>query len=247
LRLVCNNVVSQYKAVKEGTSTYRSFLRSQRPTTLEPSLLILKLSSLFLKRILHLLVTRVQLLFRLLKLGLLFLNLLLENHLHLGLHLSELSLVQDAFFLEPGCRAEIEGNDVSSMLLGEEDGLLDLLEDRGVLSNTHAQELLGSPVLIENIVGVLAKFLHIGADEHLAKLDEITVVLIVDLNNTPWVCTSADLTTVRGFNDLVGADDGKRDLAGNLLSFCKCLLILIVVSGSLEDVDVMVGNIRKNL
>ena len=73
------------------------------------------------------------------------------------------------------------------------------------------------------------------------------MVLVVHLNDTPGVRTSADLTTVGGYYDLIGTDDSKGDLAGNLLRLRKSLLILIVISRGLEGVDVVVSNIREDL
>jgi hypothetical protein len=126
-------------------------------------------------------------------------------------------------------------------------GLLDLLEDGGILSNTHTQKLFCSPVLIENVVGVFSQLFHVGANEHLSELHKIAVVLVVHLNDTPRIRTSADLTTVGGDYDLIGTDDSKRDLAGNFLRLREGLLILIVISRGLEGVDVVVSNIRKDL
>lgn len=126
-------------------------------------------------------------------------------------------------------------------------GLLDLLEDGGILSNTHTQKLFCSPVLIENVVGVFSQLFHVGANEHLSELHKIAVVLVVHLNDTPRIRTSADLTTVGGDYDLIGTDDSKGDLAGNFLCLREGLLILIVISRGLEGVDVVVSNIRKDL
>lgn len=58
-----------------------------------------------------------------------------------------------------------------------------------------------------------------GPNEHLAKLDEVAVVFVVNLNNTPRVCMTANFTTIRGLDILVRADESERNLAGNLLRF----------------------------
>lgn len=92
------------------------------------------------------------------------------------------------------------------------ESLLDLLEHARILRDTHAQQLLRSPVLIEHIVSVLPQLLHVRADEHLAQLDEITMILIIHLDDTPGVRTSADLASIGRSNDLVGADNSKGDL-----------------------------------
>jgi hypothetical protein len=64
---------------------------------------------------------------------------------------------------------------------------LDLLEHARVLGNAHTDQFVRSPVLVEDIVGVLAKLFHVGADEHLAELDKIAVFFVVDLNDTPRI------------------------------------------------------------
>lgn len=65
----------------------------QRSSALDPLLLVLELHSLAVELLLHLLVSSVELLLGLLQLALLLGNLLLEHHLHLGLHLGEFLLV----------------------------------------------------------------------------------------------------------------------------------------------------------
>lgn len=73
------------------------------------------------------------------------------------------------------------------------------------------------------------------------------MVFIVDLDNTPRVCASTNLSTIRSDNDLVRADDSKRNLASYLLMLGDSFLILIVVCGRLKDVDIMVGDVGQNL
>lgn len=124
---------------------------------------------------------------------------------------------------------------------------LDLLEYTGVLDDTHAEQLLRSPVLVQNIVGVLPELLHVGADQHLPKFNEVTVVFVVHLDNTPGVCTAAHLTTIRSGDLLVRTDNGEGYLAGNFLRLRNRLVVLILVSRCLEDVNVMVGDVGENL
>lgn len=130
---------------------------------------------------------------------------------------------------------------------GEKVYVLDLLEDRRVLGDTHAEKLLGSPVLVENIVGVLAEFFHVGADKHLTKLDKVAVVLVVDLDNTPRIFTSTDCTPVSGRHWRIGTNHSKGDLAGDFLSLCNSLLVLVLISRSLESVDIVMRDISQNL
>lgn len=91
------------------------------------------------------------------------------------------------------------------------------------------------------------KLFHVGTDKHLAQLDEITMLFVVDLNDTPWVRTTADLTAIGSVHLLNRPDYGEGNLARNLLSFSDSLLVLVLVGGRLEDADVVVGNVRKDL
>ncbi len=172
--------------------------------------------------------TSVQLFFALLELGLLLRDLLLEDHLHLGLHLGELLLVQGALLL----------------LL---DGRVDLLEDAGILGDTHSDELVRSVVLVEGIVGMLLELLHVGADEHLAKLHEVAVLLVVDLNDTPGVTTAANLAPVGVCDLVVGADNGERNLGQDLVVLGDGLIVIELVPGALEDLNLVVLDVGKDL
>lgn len=170
----------------------------------------------------------VEFLLALLQLALLLGDLLLENHLHLCLHLGKLLFVQGALLL----------------LL---DGRVDLLEDGGVLSNTHASELLGSIIFVQGVVGVFLELFHVGSDEHLAQLHEIAVLLVVNLNETPGVLASSDLTTI-GAGDLrVGTDNSEGDLRHDLIVLCDRLVIVEFISRTLEDLNVVVLDIGENL
>src|SRR3569833_1645393 len=89
-----------------------------RPAALDPRLLLLELHALALELLLHLAVASVELFLALLELGLLLRHLLLEHHLHLGLHLVELLLVERSLLL---------------LLLV----VFDLLEHSRILRDTH--------------------------------------------------------------------------------------------------------------
>ena len=120
-----------------------------RPAALDPVLLLFEFCPLSVELFLHLAVSGVQLFFALLELGLFLLDLLLEDHLHLELHLGQLLLVQRSFLF----------------LL---DGWVDLLEHTRILGHTHGGKLVGSVVLVEEVVGVLLQLFHVSSDEHLS-------------------------------------------------------------------------------
>jgi hypothetical protein len=73
------------------------------------------------------------------------------------------------------------------------------------------------------------------------------VVFVVDLNDTPRVGPSANLMTARSHDDLIRTDDSEGNFARNFLRFRYSLLIFVLVGGGLENVDVMISYIRKNL
>lgn len=94
---------------------------------------------------------------------------------------------------------------------------------------------------------MLLELLHVGADEHLAELDEVAVLLVIDLDDTPGVGTSTDLAAV-GAGDLVGGtNNGEGDLGHDLIVLGDSLLVIELVSGTLEDLDAMVLDVGKDL
>lgn len=170
----------------------------------------------------------IEFVFALFELAFFFRDLLLEDHLHFGFHLGQLLLVQSALLL----------------LL---DGRVDLLEDAGVLGNTHQGELVGPVVLVQEVVGVLLELLHVGADQHLAQLDKVAVLLVVDLDDTPGVATATDATTVSSGHLGVGTNNGEGNLGHDLLVLSNGLLIVKLVSGAFEDLEGVLFDIGKDL
>ena len=124
---------------------------------------------------------------------------------------------------------------------------LDLLEHARVLRDAHAEQFLRTPVLVQNIARVLSQLFHVGANQHLSQFDEITVVLVVDLDDTPWIDSSPNFTTIRSPDYFVRSDDGEGDFARDFLSLCKRFFVLVVVCGRLEDVNVVERDIGKYL
>lgn len=213
--------------LSEGeTLPLRFFLEG--PSALNPRLLLLEFVALAIELLLHFAVTGIQLFFALLQLRLLLGHLLLEDHLHLGLHLGKLLFVEGTFFL----------------LL---DRRVDLLEDTRVLRNTHGDELVGAIVLVEVVVGVFLEFLHVGADKHLAELDEVAVFFVVHLNNAPGVATTTDLAAI-GRGDLISStNNGERHLGEDLVVLGNGLLVIELISGTLEDLNLVELDICQDL
>ena len=170
----------------------------------------------------------VQLLLALLQLALLLRHLLLEDHLHLRFHLLQLLLVQRTFLF----------------LLHRR---VDLLEDAGVLSYAHGREAFGSVVFVKRIVGVLFQLFHVRADQHLAQLDKIAVILVVDFNHAPRIATATHFASFGAGNFAVGADDSKGHFGHDLVVFGNGLLVVEFVLGSLEDLNGVVADIAEDL
>ena len=81
-----------------------------------------------------------------------------------------------------------------------------------ILGDAHSQQLLATVVLVKDVIGMLSELFHISSDEHLAKFDEVAVLLVVHLDNTPRIGTAPNLATVGRLNLGVGTDNGERDL-----------------------------------
>jgi hypothetical protein len=115
------------------------------------------------------------------------------------------------------------------------------------LCHTHADEFFRPPVLIEDVIGILPEFLHVSPYKHLAKFDEVAMVLVVNLDDTPRVGPPANMMAAWRHDDPIGTDHSKRNFARNFLRFCYGLFIFVLVGRCLEDVNIVIGYIRKNL
>jgi hypothetical protein len=81
----------------------------------------------------------------------------------------------------------------------------------------------------------------------LSELDKVAVLLVVHLDDTPWVATTADLAAFGCLDLGVGTDDGEWHLRHDLVVLGDRLLVVELVAGTLEDVDVVVVNVGENL
>jgi hypothetical protein len=79
---------------------------------------------------------------------------------------------------------------------------------------------------------VLPQFLHVRADEHLAQLDEIAVLLVVDFNHTPRVRATTDGAPIACVDFAVRAYDGEGDLGCDFLIFRDRLFVVISYCGA---------------
>jgi hypothetical protein len=115
------------------------------------------------------------------------------------------------------------------------------------LSHPHAHQLLRSPVFVENVIGILSEFFHICPDKHLSQFDEITVLLVIHLDNSPRIRAPAYLSAIGSDDNFVRSNNCEGDFAGNLFVLGNGLLVLVVIRGSLEDVNIVMSDVRENL
>jgi hypothetical protein len=94
---------------------------------------------------------------------------------------------------------------------------------------------------------VLLELFHVSADQHLAQFDKVAVFLVVDLNDTPRIATTAHFTAICCGDLGVGTNNGERNFGHNLLVLGNGLLVVKLVAGSLKDLNRMVLDICKNL
>jgi hypothetical protein len=87
----------------------------------------------------------------------------------------------------------------------------------------------------------------VGADQHLAQLDKVAVLLIVDFDDTPGVATATDAATISSSYLRVGTDNGEGNLGHDLLVLGNGLLIVELVAGTLENLDRVLFDIGKDL
>ena len=94
------------------------------------------------------------------------------------------------------------------------------------LSKLPRLHLLLSVVLVVELFGRRDQVQHVRPDEKRAQLAEITVVLVLDLGNTPKVLATLDDTPVGGLDVLSRADDGKRHGVGKHTSMLRGSLVV---------------------
>jgi hypothetical protein len=94
---------------------------------------------------------------------------------------------------------------------------------------------------------MLLELLHVGTDEHLPQLDEIAVLLVIHLDDTPRVATTADLAAI-GSGDLIrSANNGEGNLGHDLVVLGNGLLVIELIPGSLKDLNLVELDVGKNL
>lgn len=74
----------------------------------------------------------------------------------------------------------------------------------------QSQQLLGTEGLVVDLAGGLNQVLQVGTGQEVAQVNELAVVLVLDVDDTPAVLAAANLLAVDN-NGLLTADDGEGD------------------------------------
>ena len=115
------------------------------------------------------------------------------------------------------------------------------------LAKLPCLHLLCAVCLVVVLLGGVDEVKHVSSDQDSTELLEVTVLLVVHLNHTPRVATTADLAAFGSLNLGVGADDGKGNLGHDLVVLRDRLFVVQFIAGALEDVNVVVVNVGENL
>ena len=73
--------------------------------------------------------------------------------------------------------------------------------------------LLLTVVLVVKFLGRVDKIEHVGTDEERTELFEVAVLLIVNLNDTPWIRTPANLAAIGCIDKVIRTDYSEWDFA----------------------------------
>lgn len=74
----------------------------------------------------------------------------------------------------------------------------------------QGKQLLGTEGLVVDLAGSLDQILKVGAGQEVAQVDKFTVVLVLDVNDTPAVLAAANLLAVDN-NGLLTANNRERN------------------------------------
>ena len=106
---------------------------------------------------------------------------------------------------------------------------------RGRASIDALAELLGTVILVEEIVSDLLQIGQMAMEQGAANGQEIRVTGIIDLDDAPWILTSSDSSTTN-LDDVLGTDDGEGHQASEFGVLLDGVLIIFVdVIGKVVD------------
>jgi hypothetical protein len=73
------------------------------------------------------------------------------------------------------------------------------------------------------------------------------MLFIINLNHTPRILSSPDLSAIWSTHEPVRANNSERNLVRNLLCLSDTLLVFVVIGGGSKDLNLVVGNVGENL
>lgn len=85
------------------------------------------------------------------------------------------------------------------------------------------------------------------SDEHLPELNKIAVILVIDLDDTPWVLSAANLASFRGRDLAISTNNGEWDLGQDFVVLRDRLFIVEFIPGPFEDLNAVVVDVCKDL
>jgi hypothetical protein len=130
------------------------------------------------------------------------------------------------------------------LLLFLELGVVELSgTDLAELASLH---LLGTVGLVVQFLGCMNEVEHVSANQNGAQLLKVTVILVLDLGNTPRVLSSLDNATIGALNILLGADNSEWHSSHKTAGMLGGSLV-ILLNRRLVDLDVLSLNDRNNL
>lgn len=96
------------------------------------------------------------------------------------------------------------------------------------LAKLAGLHLLGTVGFVVGLLGSVDEIQHVGADQDRTELLEITVVLILNLSNTPGILATLDDTTIVGLDILLGTNDGERHSSHQAAGVGSGVLIILL-------------------
>jgi hypothetical protein len=103
---------------------------------------------------------------------------------------------------------------------------------RGVCAGLpKSHELLGAERLVVCLGGRLDEVLEMGSQEEVAQVDELAVVLVLDIDDTPSVLAAAHLLAIDD-NVLLRTDNGEGNMALLSVSIRKCFHCIYLSNAS---------------
>lgn len=73
------------------------------------------------------------------------------------------------------------------------------------------------------------------------------MVFVIDLDNTPWVRTTAYFAAIESLHKVIRTNHSKWNLASNFFGLSESLLVLVLVRWGLENMDVVLSNVGEDL